>query len=152
MLPLPFPTSRIIMTTGMCLSVQLVGGGKVCLWERAALSKMQWEMKQFSELQNELKVELPHGTALCASRRSEGHPPGRAVTRSSDLSCDLGNHFWLTICFSNLCLWQYWNVIGPVCLSVETANGWMLTGGWDVLSHNQTLAALLSICPSFSSQ
>lgn len=87
------------MTTGMCLSVQLVGGGKVCLWERTAVPKMQWEMRQFSELQNEVKVELPHDTALCASKRNEGHFPGRAVTRSSDLFCNLGNHFRLTICF-----------------------------------------------------
>lgn len=37
------------------------------------------------------------------------------------------------------------------CLTLEIANGWVLTGGPDVLL-NQTLAALLSISPSFSSQ
>lgn len=37
-----------------------------------------------------------------------------------------------------------------VVLALETANGWMLPGGWDELL-NQTLAALLSICPSFTS-
>lgn len=54
--------------------------------------------------------------------------------------------------FKTCVLWQYWDVTALVsALTVQTANGWVLTGGCDLLL-NQIPAALLSPCPSSSSQ